>query len=546
MSFLKYRHASLCQFVAYSRFRSTPSSYPANQDLGLILNPQNFRLNKRPLALVRSPSDQRLTITKGCRHCGTLDNLITSDLNKDDKYIFKRNHKPQQVQEDAEGKSFWGAVGLIIGTAVGPGMLGLPAATIKCGLLPSTFAILFSWVYVISSIILVVELSFMAMEEDNVSDVSFTGLATKGLGNQIGGFVALVYASLSFSLLVACVAGIGSMVSQWFPGINPVIAHALFPFIVGVVVQFSPFKVIDAANRFLCLVMVFAISSLVVTGFSAGRMNILGSLSHISWDLSSVLPAIPVSVLTLGFHVITPFVCKIAGNSVKEARKAVLLGGVVPLIMVLLWNTIVLGLGGMDTTSFTRDPISVLLSVNSSALSAVQGFAFSALATSLIGYAISFPKQVLDTLELIIGNLNLKEKNPSCTYSVEDDGGKAVFATYSSGHGIGNMGKISYSGSRETPPSEVKLVYDRSFVERIMMPIVLGIAIVIGCFFPSIYSKALDFAGLYANCFLFGILPPVMTYIYQSRKGIRSSILPGGEGALLLLFVIAVTLGVWH
>lgn len=271
-------------------------------------------------------------------------------------------------------------------------MLGLPAATIRSGPLPSTIAILLSWVYVISSIILAAELSFAAMEEDNVSEVSFTGLATKALGSHVGSFVAIVYASLSFSLLVACVSGIGSIVSQWFPLIDPIIANALFPFVVGIILWFFPFKVIDAANRFLCLVMLFSIFALVAVGLLVGRMNILGSFAHASWDLSSVLPAIPVTVLTLGFHVITPFICKIAGNSVNDARRAILFGGVVPLVMVLLWNLIVLGLAGTNTVPSSRDPISLLLSVNPSALSAVQGFAFSALATSLIGYAVSFPK----------------------------------------------------------------------------------------------------------------------------------------------------------
>ena len=71
--------------------------------------------------------------------------------------------------------------------------------------------------------------------------------------------------------------------------------------------------------------------------------------------------------------------------------------------MVLSWNLIVLGLVGGNRGTISDDPIKLLLSVNPSALSAVQGFAFSALATSLIGYAVSLPKQLLDTWELISG-----------------------------------------------------------------------------------------------------------------------------------------------
>ena len=42
------------------------------------------------------------------------------------------------------------------------------------------------------------ELSFAAMEEDGLAEVSFTGLAIKALGSHFGAFVAVIYASLIF------------------------------------------------------------------------------------------------------------------------------------------------------------------------------------------------------------------------------------------------------------------------------------------------------------------------------------------------------------
>ncbi|GLT95349.1 hypothetical protein SLE2022_130350 [Rubroshorea leprosula] len=434
-----------------------------------------------------------------------------------------KNQMPEYPKRRDEEKSFWGAVGLIIGTAVGPGMLGLPAATIKSGPLPSTAFILLSWFYVISTIILVAELSFAAMEEDGVAEVSFTGLATKALGSRFGAFVAVIYASLSFALLVACVSGIGSIVCQWFPWMNSVLAHALFPLFVGTLMGFFPFKAIDVANRLLCFLMLFSITALVLIGVSVARINILGSFAHASWSVSSILPALPVTVLTFGFHVITPFICKIAGNSVYEARKAVLIGGVVPLLMVLSWNLIVLGLAGTNSAVSPGDPISLLLSVNPSALSAVQGFAFSALATSLIGYALQ-------------------------SVSNSNGSGRVGFLIYSSQHDLSKVGKVSF-GSKITSASDEKQrssMVTLNSLEMIVMPLVLIVPVLIASFFPSAFSRALDFAGVYANCFLFGILPPLMAYIYQSKKKFRLSILPGGDGLLMLLFGIAVILGVWH
>ncbi|WVZ62470.1 hypothetical protein U9M48_012218 [Paspalum notatum var. saurae] len=418
---------------------------------------------------------------------------------------------PPPVATVGGKKSFWAAVSLIVGTAVGPGMLGLPSATIRSGQAPSAAAILLSWAYVVSSIVLVAELSFAAMARDGVDEVSFTGLASSTLGAGPGAVVAVVYAALSFSLIVACVAGIGSLVSQLFAGVNPVLANALFPCFAGVLIAFFPFKAVDGANRALCVLMLASITALVVTGVSVGRTSLMRSLGHACWTPSAILPAIPVTVLTLGFHVITPFICKIVGDSVYDARKAILIGGAVPLAMVLSWNAVILGLASAGGNPGFDDPIKLLLSVNPAALPAVRGFAFAALATSLIGYAVSFPKQLADTVELICLRFSPKQGSTQQSNSSSGYGRKGAILTWT----------------------------------------VLIIPIFIASFFSAAFSKALDFAGVYANCFLFGILPPVMAWIHRSQKRKRSpnsseDILPGGNAALMTLFVIAVVLAFWH
>ncbi|BAU01796.1 hypothetical protein LR48_Vigan10g176400 [Vigna angularis] len=454
------------------------------------------------------------------------------------------NNKDEISDGASKGKSFWGAVGLIVGTAVGPGMLGLPALTIKSGPFPSTIIILASWLYVISSIMIVAELCFDFMEEDGVEEVSFTSLATNTLGTGFGAFVAVVYSSLSFSLLVACVAGIGSIFSPWFSQANVLVVHALFPLLVGTLIAFFPFNTIDVANGLLCFLMLFSITGLVAIGISVARANIINSVAVASWKLSSILPIIPVAVLTLGFHVITPFICKVAGNTLHEARKAILIGGAVPLVMVLSWNLIVLGLAGTNSSTPTTsaDPISLLLSVNPSALSAVQGFAFSALATSLIGYAVSLPKQLLDTLELVSGSAKVCNEHNSTN-------GRVGLAFYSVGSCIGNSGKVCFKGSRDENMVGLKTRSNEKTYDPVKVLItlsLLGFSVLIASFFRSTFSTALDFAGVYANCFLFGIIPPVMAYMQQSKKKIRQSIIPGGNGTLLLLFIISVVLGIWH
>lgn len=228
--------------------------------------------------------------------------------------------------------------------------------------------------------------------------------------------------------------------------------------------------------------MLVSITALVVTGVSVGRTSLLKSLGYASWSPGAILPAIPVTVLTLGFHVITPFICKIVGDSVYDARKAILIGGAVPLAMVLSWNAVILGLASAGGNAGFDDPIKLLLSVNPAALPAVRGFAFAALATSLIGYAVSFPKQLADTVELILQRFSQKQ---------------------------GSVHQPNAGSSRNG---------------AILTWTVLIIPIFIASFFSAAFSKALDFAGVYANCFLFGILPPVMAWIHRSQMKKRYAV----------------------
>ncbi|GLJ50214.1 hypothetical protein SUGI_1068800 [Cryptomeria japonica] len=555
------------------------------------------------------------------------------------------------LEIDVEGASardfgvsgkFLTAVGLIMGAAVGPGILGLPAATLNAGPLPSTMTILGSWVYVISSILLVAELSCAVMEDKGLDEVSFTGLAMHTLGDNMGVLVAVVYAILNYALLVACIAGLGSLVQTWMPFLSSFVACAVFPVIVGGIVVLTSFNLIDQVNKVLCVLMVASISALVGVVVFVKRRCIWDSLNHAVWAPGVLLPAVPVAVLTLGFHVITPFICKIVGRKPRDALKAISCGGVVPLAMVLLWNAVVLGLAQSSIYSRALDPIKLLLSLNSSAGPAVQAFAFSALATTLISYALSFPKQLYDTLclikmvaqkhsktylanfpnkmeaEKIMRNCNGTEKIAQKACAKNGSGRE----TNLDGHELGRMGfcgqqeialqdsstsgygmKISAkkelncaqsdenilnrgtykednnnifrkssgkslrkrltlsdikSGStgskKETLSTETahlsSLDHSKSR-EALMVYLVLGPPVLISTFFPKAFAAALDFAGVYANCFLFGILPPLMAWIYRYNNAKRDQdmgkkrvvLVPGGKGPLTVLFATAIFLG---
>ncbi|GLJ50219.1 hypothetical protein SUGI_1068910 [Cryptomeria japonica] len=636
------------------RVRIHPSGLDSTRAVASLRNSKQsgfcrFHLGSHSNFLSSTPLDgrkrcRRLLHTNGILHSAPTQLLIRAQSNEGALEIDIRDN--ESGGDFGVSGEFLSAVGLIIGTAVGPGILGLPAATINAGTLPSTVTILVSWVYAISSILLVAELSYGVMEDRGLEEVSFTGLAKHTLGDNMGILVAVVYAVLNYALLVACIAGLGSLVQTLMPSLSSLVACAVFPVIVGGLIGLASFKVIDGVNRALCALMVASIAALVAVGVFVQRHRIFDSLNHAVWAPDVLLPAVPVTVLTLGFHVITPYICKVVGREPRDARIAISCGGVVPLLMVLSWNAVILGLARSSTHSRTLDPIKLLLCLNSSAVPAVQAFIFTALGTTLIGYALSFPKQLYDTICLIsmvvqkhskayLGNFpnkmeaekivrngngaeNIAQRtgtaNGSGREASSDDlvegqepgrmGGQQEIAlkdSSSSGYGIkkpaynelncaqrdGNIqtlnmdtcgednNDISGNSSGKSPGNKLPLsgvesgstgskddisstetanlssLSQSKSGEALMVCLVLGPPTLISAFFPKAFAAALDFAGVYANCFLFGVLPPLMTWIYRYNNvkrekdmGRRSEVLlPGGKGAIAMLFAMAIFLG---
>ncbi|KAL2608262.1 hypothetical protein R1flu_026835 [Riccia fluitans] len=410
--------------------------------------------------------------------------------------VVKELKNAEENSPDVGIRTLVSAMALIMGTAVGPGILGLPAATLAAGIPASSFMVIGAWVYVTCSILLVAEISCAVMAEKGQKEVSFTGLVESTLGHGGARLVAMVYASLNYALLVACVAGLGSILHGWVPVPAAGFWSAASAVVVGGLVAFSPFKILDRFNRALCGLMLAAISSLVAIGLCAGRETVASSSRLFSsFSFSSTFSAVPVTVLTLGFHVITPVICKVMKGKPQEARKAILLGGAVPLAMVLAWNGVVLSLAGTNRSN-GLDPIKLLLSLNRSAAPAVQAFAFAALGTTLIGYAVSFPKQLADTAQIFSqGARQLVEKERA-----DGDIRPLLWAL--------------------CPPTLAAILW------------------------PTAFASALDFAGVYANCFLFGILPPLMAWIHRyhhNKEGNVSSgenqiLVPGGKLLLIVLF----------
>nr|XP_027073100.1 uncharacterized protein LOC113697615 isoform X2 [Coffea arabica] len=173
---------SICYFDAERTRISFLKKHP-NLKLSLLdytnrrFYPCMSQAHKNPIFVWHTDySCRQFALAVRCKNQNNSTICVSLENGGYDACVLEKSYSLEKVHQETPEKNFWGAVGLIVGTAVGPGMLGLPAATLKS------------------------ELSFAVMKQDSVAEVSFTGLARKTLGSSLELLTMLGYMPIVFFL----------------------------------------------------------------------------------------------------------------------------------------------------------------------------------------------------------------------------------------------------------------------------------------------------------------------------------------------------------
>lgn len=156
-------HSRYHSFSLHHRFRNTPIN-------------------------ARARTKQRCILRITCRKESPSSTRLFSNLDEDLK------HQPGNVFSSAS---------LVAGTAIGAGILALPAVCQPAGFTASSVAITGCALYSITSALLIAEVAINTMcELGSGTGVSLNSMARLTLGNSI--IVSVLYTVLHYSLLVAC------------------------------------------------------------------------------------------------------------------------------------------------------------------------------------------------------------------------------------------------------------------------------------------------------------------------------------------------------
>lgn len=298
---------------------------------------------------------------------------------------------------------FIGCVMIVVGSAIGAGILLLPLDAAGPGFVFSTIAMVVSWALLTITGLLLLEIS-LALPADACS---FSSMAEKTLG--VFGRVITWFAFLFFlyTVLWAYMAGEAILVAELFDSLFAIkmsnwAAAGLFTFVFGAAVFWST-KAVDDLNRGLFSVKGFLLAALI--GLMLPKVEIGKLISDHSLNIAHskyLLAALPVILCIFTYHFVIPSLRSYVGNRPKELKWIIISGTTVSLLIYFLWVVATLGtvplFGDNSFVSLTQlghsagnsDFAKIIIAITNSKLISwcVNGFFNVAMTTSFLGVAL--------------------------------------------------------------------------------------------------------------------------------------------------------------
>jgi tyrosine-specific transport protein len=381
--------------------------------------------------------------------------------------------------------SVLGGMLLVSGSCIGAGMLALPVMTGLVGFFPSLLLYLVFWAFMTYCGLLLVEVNGWFYKQVNIVSMAETSFGKPG---KIISWI--LYLFLFYSLLVAYISGSGNIFSNFLMqlfgwNVSAQDISVGFVIVLGIVVYFGT-KPVDVCNRILMAGLIVAYVGLIIFGIS--KIN-SGYLKHT--NLKYIFVPMSVLVTSYGYHNMIPSIVAYMKGDLKRVRTTIIGGGIIALIVYLLWNTLILGVvpfhgeyGLLDSYNVSREAAEALSFFVKSpwVIKFAQAFAFFAIVTSFLAQSLGLTHFIADGLK--------------------------VMPTRKNAWWLSLLALV--------PPLLFALSY------------------------KQIFFKALSFAGGFCAVLLFCILPALMAWIGRYQKKLTSSYhVRGGKTALVIIFIFS-------
>ncbi len=230
------------------------------------------------------------------------------------------------------------AVFMITGMTIGAGILGLPYAIAKVGLIPGVVLIV-----AIGLIMLCLNLMMSDVATWAGENLQLPGLAGKFLGAPAKIFISVILVLRSYGTLLAYVVGEGLVLAVLFGG-SPLGWSIIF-WSVGSLLVWGGLERVKKAEKILSLSVMTIITGIAFYLLPRGSMVHWSSIEMAHWW-------VPVGVILFALHALPAIgeAHALLPDQPKRFKKAVLIGSVTPLIIYLLFIVAVVGGMGSNVT----------------------------------------------------------------------------------------------------------------------------------------------------------------------------------------------------
>jgi len=368
---------------------------------------------------------------------------------------------------------------LIAGTSIGVGMLAMPVATGASGFVPSVATYVICWLFMISTALLIVEVS-LSMPPDT----SFISMAEKLLGPAGKAIFWVTYLFLFVAVMIAHIVGGGAVLHEIFGNGFPDAAWTFLYIIPIAAIVYFGTHTVDRINMFLISGVILSYLAFIAVSYTYVNTSLL---THTDWNKAWI--ALPILFTAFTFQVILPTLMTYMKRNVHKVRLAIFIGSSIPLVVYLVWELLILGIVPHEALEQAAaegknavEPLKYF--VQSETLNTIgKTFAFFAMTTSFVPLALSF-------YDFMADGRKLKKKGTNKTF---------------------------------------------------LIAVIFIIPLIVAVIYPNVFLVALGYAGGISCAFLFGLMPPLMAWIcrYLKLYPREHRQLPGGKPLLVFLMVFA-------
>lgn len=288
---------------------------------------------------------------------------------------------------------------LVGGTSIGAGMLALPVLTGKAGFLPSLVLYFCCWLFMASTGLLFLELSYWLGGRANI-----LSMAEHIFGRWGRGMTWLLYLFLFYCLMVAYFVGWGEMLAD-------LVSTTLSPWVGSFILLVLFFPLILGATSWAMHVNLWLIAGLVLSYVSF----IFLGFDQVEWQLlhraewSHAFTALPIAFVSFAYQGIVPSLVSNMPHNRTGARWAILIGSFIPLVVYAIWQGLILGIVPLEGDHGLR----AALEAGDTAIHPLKfycrnegiygwGIAFAAfaIATSFLGVSLGLRDFLTDGLQI--------------------------------------------------------------------------------------------------------------------------------------------------